>query len=285
MNSIRTIADLKVATPKEIKEALDSIRIKSDLDQYLRWLNGSSGQRTSTSFTVGYGNRGVGIHPSSACKKGVCQLSLYFEAKGDTKENTHEPKLLFTFDVGTAFHALLQMHLQHMYGERYRKEVPCRDPKLHITGNTDGEFTFIQARSLLEIKTIKEGGNFGFEKVLTKPFDDHIRQTHIYMWCLQVPFGLIFYYNKNTSDIIEHPIVFNPVLWAELEAVIQPVATALEGGPLPPAKVGSHCKGCAFFKGCKPGQEGVNAHAEGQDRDSRRRWGRQLSVFGASRDK
>jgi CRISPR/Cas system-associated exonuclease Cas4 (RecB family) len=251
--AIMTIADLKKASPEEVKQCLAKVSIIPSLWQYQQWMS-SNGVKVQIDLEVGPGgSRSLGIHPSSVCKVGVCPLQLYYECTGEIPQiEQFDQDLQDTFDEGTARHKILQTYLHQMFGEQFQSEVRLKDDELHIISSADGLFTFSDCRFILEIKTIKEGGNYGFEKVVQQPLTDNYRQLMMYMHLADVPFGLVFYFCKNNSAKREHALRYEPATWFELENIIKPVvAAAYHGGPRVKAKPdGWKCKRCKFSHAC-----------------------------------
>ena len=197
--------------------------------------------------------RALGIHPSSACKKDVCLLKLYYESTGKVeRRRAYEPETQRIWDIGTLLHDTYQTHFHSMWPDQFRDEVSLKIPELMVMSHTDGIFDFTQARSILEMKSIKEGGNFGWEKVQLKPMEDNLRQAHFYMKAADVPFGILLYLNKNSGKFKEHVVVFDHKIWDDIaQNVVVPVVHAIhkDNGP-PPATAGWHCRWCDFNHAC-----------------------------------
>jgi len=266
--NFHTIEDLQGASEEDVRKALSRVTVIDDLAAHLKWLNDNK-IKLPVQFDLGGEERSLGIHPSSACKPGVCPLQLVYECTGEVEpldKVGHD--LQDTFDIGTAKHAMLQAQLKDMFDDQFEKEVSLEDDDLHIDSHADGLFTFPSLRFILEIKTIKEGGNFGFEKVQNKPLESNLRQMMMYMRLANVPFGLLFYYCKNNSLKKEHAMVYDPAIWGEIEELVTPVVdAAYNGGPDVTPKVGGHCKWCKFHHGCTHGRRHTNG------KSSRRSWG------------
>lgn len=258
---MKTIEDFKNASKEEVQEALKQVTVEDDLFAYLKWLNSSAGGETEVRFKVGWDKhraRSVGLHPSAISKIEPCQLKLFYDATGKVKpENRTDIGSIMIFDLGTAMHSLLQTHFLNMYEEQFEEEVWLQDKRILInSGHTDGRFNFKRVRFLLEIKTIKEGGNFGWEKVQDRPFPDNVRQVMTYMHCDDCPFGLILYFCKNNSKVKEHALCWNDAVWEQILASgVHPVMTAVEEGKEPVASPGYHCRWCEYLHGCKAGKE------------------------------
>lgn len=253
-DSLKTIDDLEWAQQNNsalIEHYLGQVTVLEDLKKYLRWLDDNEVTTTVKSKLKRYKLRAKGIHPSSACKKNVCLLKLYYECTNELKPaKTFDPKAQLTWDIGTMLHDMMQVHFTAMYQEQFQFEVPLKYG--HIKSSTDGIFEFDNYRFILEMKSIKEGGNFGWETIQAKPMEDNVRQAHFYMWLANIPMALLLYINKNGSEFREHAILFDHALWADIEQnVLTPViAAAYENGPKVPARPGWHCRWCDFSHSC-----------------------------------
>ncbi len=272
---IKTIADLKRASPVQIETAKLSAKLIKDLQIYLLWLKSSQGRPVEGQFSLGYKERSLGIHPSTVSKADFCKLQAYYEVTGEVlPEKQGDPekfaKLELTFDTGTMVHLMFQAFFKDMYGERFKDEVSLKDKNLRISSHTDGTLELQNIRTVLEIKSIKEGGGFGVDTIRAKPMLDHVRQSHYYMALSDIPFCNVFYFCKNTSEVIEHVIEFVPELWDELLAEIEPVLESVDKGKEPKANVGFHCRSCRYLHGCVKGQNYVHKRQRIRNRGSSR---------------
>jgi len=234
-----------------IKKFFKLVTVERDLNTYYRWLFDHQVNTTVTSNLNRDKSRAAGIHPSSACKKGVCLLKVYYECTHEMKPNRgFDQKMAVTWDTGTMLHDMMQTHFKAMYGDQFESEVSlCKD---RITSHTDGVFDFSNYRFILEMKSIKEGGNYGWEKIQAAPLEDNVRQAHFYMWLADIPFALVLYIGKNIGEFKEHAIEFNHLIWDDIwNNVINPVvAAAYEKGPMVQASSGWHCRWCDFAYAC-----------------------------------
>lgn len=268
LDTVRTIGELQQALKENyalVQHYLSQVTVEEDLCNYLKWLSDNGVTTEVITHLKRQKSRTPGIHPSSASKNGVCLLKLYYECTEEVKPGAeaYNQKSQMTWDMGTALHDMHQKWFEDMYGEQFKKEVPLRDKTRHIESSTDGIFTFTHYRFVLEMKSIKEGGNYGWEKVQAKPMEDNVRQAHFYMKLADVPFALIFYMNKNAGEFKEHAVMFNQALWDEMERdVINPViSAAYKKGPAVEANPGWHCRWCLFQNGC-PEKGGKDANVE-----------------------
>lgn len=255
-DTIRTIGELQLATEQNydmVQHYIRQVTIEEDLQSYLQWLYDNGVTTEVIAHLKRTKKRTAGIHPSSASKSGVCLKKLYYECTDTVSPGSaYDQKSQLTWDIGTLLHELYQQWFRDMYGDQFKSEVPLQSVDGFINSSADGIFSFSNYRFVLEMKSIKEGGNYGWEKVQVKPQEDHVRQAHFYMKLGDVPFALLLYINKNAGAFKEHAIVFNPVLWKDIETnVVEPVVTAAyKNGPEVPAKPGWHCKFCLFQHGC-----------------------------------
>lgn len=259
---IKTLSDLEKAGEKDIREALAQVaEIMDDLEKYQEWLASSETTTVVTTTLRRSSTRSLGIHPSSACKDDVCLLKLYLECTGLMKRRRpYDPVSQRTWDIGTMLHDTYQRHFSEMYEGQFQDEVHLSIPEYKVTSSTDGIFNFRSIRSVLEMKSIKEGGSFGWEKIQLKPFDENVRQSHFYMKAGDIPFALILYINKNAGKLKGFPIRFDPNIWEEVESrVLIPVVNAaskktpdkLDPDNLPvEATAGFACRYCDFEHSC-----------------------------------
>ena len=254
--AIRTLSDIKRAAAgaggfELIQQYVDKVTVSKDLETYYRWLFDNEVATQVVSNLRRDKTRATGIHPSSACKKDVCLLKVYYECTHDiAPSRSFDQKMAVTWDTGTMLHDMMQAHFKAMYGKQFSFEVPLE--KGYVTSHTDGIFDFSDYRFILEMKSIKEGGNYGWEKIQAKPMDDNVRQAYFYMWLADIPFALVFYIGKNVGEFKEHAVVFNPLVWDDIEHnVINPViSAAYEGGPMVEGTPGWHCRWCDFAYAC-----------------------------------
>jgi rubredoxin len=80
------------------------------------------------------------------------------------------------------------------------------DHSIGVGGHPDGEIFWENEYYLLELKTTN---SFKFASILNEPMENHIAQMQIYMHILQYNKGLIFYFNKDSSQIIMHEVAYN----------------------------------------------------------------------------
>jgi hypothetical protein len=281
MLAIHNLSDLKREVERDKAAVEDFCRQEVTVDSDLRaFLRSLSDNEESTHINVKLARdkkRGLGIHPSAACKEDACLLKLYYDCTGEiypSKKFVLESQM--TWDLGTLIHCTLQEWLLLMYGSKqFQSEVPLRHAKLHVKSHADGLFTFNPCRFILEIKSIKEGGNYGFEKVQLRPMKDNVRQAHFYMYVADVPFALLFYFCKNNSQWKEHPVIFDFDLWDKIvkDTVSPVIDAAYNDGPPVEASPGWRCKWCDYEHSCASAKS-YKSKGEANAAKSARQWSR-----------
>lgn len=190
------------------------------------------------------------------------------------------------FKVGTAIHLMLQRDF-HKMSQRsalgqvmrtvsnlaedinclfeFEDEVPVSPAHQELAryynlySHCDGIFTFkdhetheVVLRVGLEAKSMSPGE---YED-LKKPKDEHVRQAHVYMACLDLPLMWFLYMNKgnqnNTPSQSPYLQPFQPAVWAELEDRFRTIHGFVERGELPPRTETVVCQFCPWSHTCQP---------------------------------
>lgn len=281
MEKILSIQQLTQASPEIVDYWRRQVTVQEDVEKYFYWLS-STGQSTRVVTNLNrYKSRSPGIHPSSACKTGVCPLALYFGCIQEIKPNrAYCQENQLTWDLGTLLHDTWQTHLKAMYQDQFKYEVPLSDNTILVKSHTDGIFEFTNLRFVLEMKSIKDGGNFGWDTVQKKPMDDNVRQAHFYMKLADVPFALILYLNKNRGIFKEHAVAFDPAIWSDIHTnVLLPVIAAVRSKTPPKGKPGFGCRSCDYEHGCPAVKADKSRKAEEHAKTISRSWpGRGRSI-------
>ena len=146
----------------------DSESLVAKIDKFLLKMPDESGE-----------DRGHGMNSPSAV--GYCIRSVVYGRMGIRKTSLTPPRLQRIFDNGNYTHDRLQTYLEKM-GILKLREVPVWNEELQIMGHSDGLIAMTPMQlSILEIKSINDNG-FG-KLIEAKP--EHVRQAHVYMYCLE----------------------------------------------------------------------------------------------------
>lgn len=222
-----------------------------------------------------------GVHPSALDK---CAKYTWFTCTGHSGEleRFDQPRMRRIFDLGSCWH----IAMQDWYGARgawgnpkhYHKEVSIAfeavnadgtpvhpvATKYWIKGHCDALLTCyvaevpgigtVATRVVHEYKTINSSG---FAK-LTGPQTKHIEQATAYAACLDAPFTVYFYLNKDDSNLQDYVIPFDTKVWNETIKRIEAVQVWVNAGEMPPWELTSavlsprECNDCGFRRTCRP---------------------------------
>ena len=149
------------------------------------------------------------FHPSTLHQPAEYLLKAYFNGES---ERDLSSQLLRVFDNGHDVHKRIQNYLQEM-GILKEIEYPVENREYEIKGHADGILDIDGKKGVLEIKSINSQGFYG----LFEPDEKHLIQVNVYMFCLEIPRGVILYENKDNQDLKEFfvkqdPKVIQPVL-------------------------------------------------------------------------
>ena len=198
------------------------------------------------------------FHPSGDCLK--CPRLLYWERDPEYAPMLEEdvgPDLQAIFKLGDAVHAMIQAWFKAMseldgFPKCVDNEQRIDDGDWNIGGFIDSvlQFPDIEGNIPIEIKSIND---YAFGR-LNEPLPAHKWQIGCYIMEKQAPFGIVLYYNKNTSAMREfrvEPVDMMPVLmnWSRVrQAEASRDISGLEHG----CKVGTkEWEKCPAHRWCK----------------------------------
>lgn len=216
------------------------------------------------------------LHPSEICKKDWCPRSSWYRIMGypEPPEKLTFQKLL-VFAEGHNIHGKWQAWLMDA-GVLDQVEAPIYNKEHRIMGHADGIIKDKHGTAVLEIKSVGVGTirfeDYGLFAPYSKkeitleqlwasvkhPFDSHIRQLQLYMFCLGIDKGVILYEWKPTQEVKEFSVDYQPELIAPILASCMAVQSALDE-ELPPSRPSwlstDHrvCKSCPFKEECWKG--------------------------------
>lgn len=198
-------------------------------------------------FNHGEDPEGEFFHPSAL---GGCLRRTWFAAKGadpEPRAKADELRDHFVFEVGTAFHTLLQ-NLIERAGIMEAREVAIMDVKEKILGHCDVVIEVEGVRYVVEIKTINLRG---FASVAKQPQHAHKIQAHAYMKPLKADWAIILYYCKETSAVREHVIQFDPKFYKQwVRDRIDGYFQKVRKNVLPEREESTACSYCPFAGLC-----------------------------------
>ena len=173
----------------------------------------------------------MNFHPSSDCTK--CERLMYYERDVNTPvlDKPVDAHLQSIFKTGSSIHAMIQAWFAAMSGldgfptlveNEMRVEGGCFEG-YGVGGYIDSVLKFPGSDDMVcvEIKTIN---SYGFSK-LGGPKSEHRLQVGCFIAYLESPFGIVLYYNKDTSEFKEfkvEPIDLSNVLmrWSNVRHAV-----------------------------------------------------------------
>jgi hypothetical protein len=140
--------------------------------------------------------------------------------------------------------------------------------KWDLVGSYDGIVLYNGVERILEMKS-KDG--FAFDKV-TKPDDKHVIQAQVYMFASGVHEAVIAYISKNSGDMLEFLIKFDPKVIEGIGDNIEIVEKALDDGHLPNGVCGGprdyRAKSCPYVDACFRGTDVIEELKEFEDEET-----------------
>lgn len=270
MIRLESIADLKGDLPKE---ALREVTVINRIEALLEDMNVESFTGLKETIDLSNVGRRTGVFHASmiGAQSGKslcgnfpmgCGRALYYSLTDAPSEGAWEPRMRRILDTGTAIHAQIQIYLaavaEHFDGFSFEPEADC-DPDVNevanlmdLSGHTDG-ICVVTAKDLmvrfgLEIKSINDAGY----KETRSIHAEHCIQGTVYQKCLDLPFMLFLYYNKNDSLMAEFVQVFDHKRWNAIEKKLNMVRDAAIEEELPPQEPSYQCSRCKYKRVCDP---------------------------------
>ena len=220
------------------------------------------------------------FYPSSA---GNCARAIVYQMIGCTPKEK-EVKMYFILDNGNYVHSRLEKLFENT-GLMIAPELSIRVPELRISGRSDviiknflphtpstnivklykpcreGEPELVYEGPdndviIVELKSISDSG---FEYVKKKgPKEAHVLQLQLYMWITGVKQGALLYENKNTQELREYLIPYDPETAQKVIDKVHLVNKCVDDGTLPPKEFDKSdltCRWCDYFNICWPSKQ------------------------------
>ena len=144
-------------------------------------------------------------------------------------------------------------------------------PGFDVVGSYDGIALYNGVERILELKT-KDA--FAWPKV-SEPMSDHVIQAQVYMWGTGIHEAVICYINKNSGEMKEFLIPFDPDVIDRFKKNIERVYNSIEKGQAPNGPCSHHkekrAKECPFRDVCFQGIDDLGELAKlEQEKNSKR---------------
>lgn len=141
---------------------------------------------------------------------GKCPRQIFFKFKKAPRAEM-EPRIMRIFDVGDYTHMRL-MSVLFSLGIVRAAEVKI-PPQEIISGRADAIIGLEGGKPyVVDFKSIS---SYGF-KSLEKPKPEHVKQIQLYLHYFKVPQGILLYENKNSQELKEFQITYDPALVEKL---------------------------------------------------------------------
>jgi hypothetical protein len=165
------------------------------------------------------------FHPSSLHKSPRELYEHYLE--GDNNQD-FDSRILRIFDNGHAVHARIQGYLKNI-GILKQIEVPVENAEYEIKGHTDGILEVNGVGGVLEIKSMNSNQFYS----CYEPKLEHLIQINVYMFCLKLPRGCLFYECKDNQELKEFYVKQDPNILQPILEKIRYVQHSLKEGREP----------------------------------------------------
>lgn len=178
---------------------------------------------------------------------GKCPRAIFFKFKNIPREKM-APEVLRMFDHGDYIQMQILSNLFSL-GIVRASEVKIPPQEL-ISGRADA---IVSLNNELYVVDFKSMNSMVF-KGLTNPKEDNINQIQLYLHFFKIPKGILLYINKDTLELKEFIIEYNPLLAKKLLKDLENLKTKIEKN-IVPARISSwpddwQCQYCAFKEIC-----------------------------------
>ena len=133
------------------------------------------------------------------------------------------------------------------------KELRVENSVMDVKGHSDGVINIKGTNHVVDFKTCSQAA-FNDVKIRNQPMEAHVFQINIYMYILQVDYGLLVYENRNDLRIKEFLLKKDPAVLKEVINRIKVAKAALENNTVPEIPLGltDTSFACAGYPGCPP---------------------------------
>ena len=177
---------------------------------------------------------------------GRCSRMVFFKLKKAPRREL-EAQVLRTFDHGDYIHRLI-MNTLFSLGLVRASEINI-PPQEIIAGRADAIISIDNSLYVLDIKSIS-----GRAKDLARPKEENNAQLQLYLHFFKIPKGILLYVNKDTQELNEFLVEYNPSLvqniLAELSKLKIKVDSNIIPARIPDYPEGWQCQYCQFFEIC-----------------------------------
>jgi len=140
---------------------------------------------------------------------GKCPRAIFFKFKNIPREKM-TPEVLRMFDHGDYIQMQILSNLFSL-GMVRASEIKIPPQEL-ISGRADAIITLDNELYVVDFKSM----NSMIFKNLTEPKEDNVNQIQLYLHFFKIPKGILLYINKDTLELKEFLVEYNPVIAKKL---------------------------------------------------------------------
>jgi CRISPR/Cas system-associated exonuclease Cas4 (RecB family) len=184
---------------------------------------------------------------------GKCPRAVFFKFKNVPREKM-EPRVLRMFDHGDYIQMQILNNLFSL-GIVRASEIKIPPQEL-ISGRADAIITLDNDLYVVDFKSM----NSLVFKNLDQPKEDNVNQIQLYLHFFKIPKGILLYINKDTLELKEFLVEYNPAIAKELLSELSDLKTKIDSNIVPdriPAFPDNwQCQYCQFKEICTTAGEG-----------------------------
>jgi len=179
---------------------------------------------------------------------GKCPRAIFFKFKNVPREKM-TPQVLRMFDHGDYIQMQILSNLFSL-GIVRASEVKIPPQEL-ISGRADAIITINNDLYVIDFKSM----NSMVFKNLTQPKEDNLNQIQLYLHFFKIPKGILLYINKDTLELKEFLVEYNPIVAKNLLKDLEALKTKIDSN-IVPERIPSHpgdwqCQYCQFRGICE----------------------------------
>jgi CRISPR/Cas system-associated exonuclease Cas4 (RecB family) len=178
---------------------------------------------------------------------GKCPRAIFFKFKNVPREKM-APQVLRMFDHGDYIQMQILSNLFSL-GIVRASEIKIPPQEL-ISGRADAIITLNNDLYVVDFKSM----NSMIFKNLTQPKEDNVNQIQLYLHFFKIPKGILLYINKDTLELKEFLVEYNPAIAKKLLAELSDLKTKIDSN-IVPDRITSYpddwqCQYCQFKEIC-----------------------------------
>ncbi len=192
---------------------------------------------------------------------GKCQRAVFFKFKNAPRAEM-EARILRMFDHGDQVHQLIMRPLLSVREVRVVAAEVKIGPQELISGRADAILSDGKDLYVLDVKSM----NSMIFRNLEEAKADNINQLQLYLHYFKIPRGILLYVNKDTLELKEFLINYNPEITRALLRELEELKTKIDKDIIP-SRLADYsqnwqCQYCAFKEICAMAEAGEMSWGE-----------------------